>query len=72
MNEKNEKLWSTWWWEIIGEESDLCGEEFFTELEDATKADHIAYVHALFPNEEVRCIGKVTAYEAEMMGLDTY
>ena len=72
MNEKNERNWSTWWWEIIGEESDLCGEEFFTELEDATKADHTAYVHELFPNEEVRCVGKVTAYEAEIMGLDTY
>ena len=27
-------MWTTYWWEIVGEESDLCGEEFFTALED--------------------------------------
>ena len=66
------KKWTTYWFEIIGEGSDLCGEEFFTELENATKEQHIAYAHEVFPDEELRCIGKVSAAEAEMMGLDTY
>lgn len=66
------KKWTTYWFEIVGEDSDLCGEEFFTELEDATKEQHIAYAHEIFPDEKLRCIGKVSAVEAEMMGLDTY
>lgn len=63
---------STYWFEIIGEYSDLCGEEFFTELVNATKEQHIAYAHEIFPNEEIKCYGKVSSFEAEMMGLDTY
>lgn len=64
--------WTTYWFEIIGEDSDLCGEEFFTELENATKEQHIAYANKIFPNEKLRCIGRVSRAEAEMMGLDTY
>ena len=63
---------STYWFEIVGEDSDLCGEEFFTELEDAEKGDHIAYAHEIFPNEKIRCLGPVTAFEAEIMGFATY
>ena len=63
---------TTYWFEIVGEDSDLCGEEFFTELEDGTRDTHIAYANQLFPNEQIRCLGKVNATEAEMMGLDTY
>ena len=64
--------WTTYWFEIIGEDSDLCGEEFFTELENATKEQHIAYANQIFPNEKLRCLGRVSGAEAEMMGLDTY
>lgn len=64
--------WTTYWWGIEDEDSELCGEEFFTELENADKAMHRAYVKELFPNENPRCYGKVTEEEAEMMGLDTY
>lgn len=65
-------MWTTYWWEIVGEESDMCGEEFFTELKDANAIDHIKYVKNLFPGEEVHCLGMVSAADAEMMGLDTY
>lgn len=65
-------MWTTYWWEINDENSDLCGEEFFTELKDATKEDHEKYVLEIFPNEKPKCLGKVTEEEAEMMGLDTY
>lgn len=66
------KNWTTYWWICEDEESDMCGEEFFTELENATKEQHTKYVKDLFPNETFRCLGKVSAAEAEMMGLDTY
>lgn len=65
-------MWTTYWWGITDEESSLCGEEFFTELKDADYIDHLIYVQELFPNEKVKSYGKVTEYEAEMMGLDTY
>lgn len=65
-------MWSTYWWEIVDEDSELCGEEFFTELKDADYIDHVIYVQELFPEEKVKSLGKVSAEEAEMMGLDTY
>lgn len=65
-------MWSTYWWEITDEYSELCGEEFFTELKDADYTDHLAYVQELFPDEKVKSLGRVTEEEAEMMGLDTY
>jgi len=65
-------MWTTYWWGITDEESDLCGEEFFTELENASFTEHLIYVKGLFPNENPKCYGKVTEEEAEMMGLDTY
>lgn len=65
-------MWTTYWWTIDNEDSELCGEEFFTELKDATYEQHINYVCELFPNENPRCLGKISAEEAEMMGLDTY
>ena len=33
-------MWTTYWWAIEDENSDLCGEEFFTELRDASKDEH--------------------------------
>ena len=64
--------WTTYWWTITGEDSDLCGEEFFTELENADALDHKKYAQSIFPNERLHCLGMVTEYEAECMGLDTY
>ncbi len=69
-------MWTTYWWIIEDEESELCGEEFFTELQNATRAQHRIYVKELFPNENPRCLGQVSEEvsdeEAEMMGLDIY
>ena len=65
-------MWFTYWFEVIDEESDLCGEEFFTELPDAMKAAHIAYAKSIFPGVKLHCLGAVSEYEAEVMGLDTY
>lgn len=65
-------MWTTYWWTITDEESDLCGEEFFTELPDATKATHVEYVKSIFPDVDLLCLGRVSQEEAEMMGLDTY
>lgn len=64
--------WSTYWWICEDENSEICGEELFTELENATYHDHVMYMCELFPNENFRCLGQVTQAEAEMMGLDTY
>ena len=64
--------WTTYWWAINDENSDLCGEEFFTELEEGTKEQHKAYAKEIFPNEKLTCYGQVSTVEAEMMGYDTY
>lgn len=64
--------WYTYWWEMDNEDSILCGEEFFTELKTPDKEEHRKYAQSIFPNESLKCLGKVTETEAEMMGLDTY
>ena len=66
------KHWTTYWFEIEDENKDFYGEQFFTELENGTKEQHIKYANECFPNTEIRCIGRVSSFEAEMMGLDTY
>ena len=64
--------YTTYWWTITGVDSDLCGEEFFTELKNADISDHKKYAQKIFPNERLHCFGTVTEEEAEGMGLDTY
>lgn len=64
--------WTTYWWAVEDEESDIDGEEFFTELQNADAHKHKQYAHELFPNVRLRCFGEVSQEEAEMMGLDTY
>ena len=66
---------NTYWFGIVGEDSDLCGEEFFVEVEapkEIAKAIAITRAYEIFPHEEIECYGYVTETEAEMMGLDTY
>ena len=63
---------TTYWWAITGEDSDLCGEEFFTELDNADKKQHREYAESIFPGEKLTCYGKISEAEAEAMGLDTY
>ena len=65
-------MWTTYWWGIEDEDSYLYGEEFFTELKNATKEEHEKYAKEVFPNEKLVCYGKVSEEEAEMMGLDTF
>lgn len=60
----------TYWFEIITEDSELCGEEFFVEANTMHEAHEI--VDTYFPNEDTLCHGKVSEVEAEMMGFDTY
>lgn len=64
--------YTTYWWTITGVDSDLCGEEFFTELKNADILDHKKYAQKIFPNEKLHCFGKVTEEIAESLGLDTY
>lgn len=61
---------NTYWFEVVGEDSILCGEQFFVEADNYDEAH--AIVNEYFPNEEITCYGKVSEYEAEMMGFDTY
>lgn len=60
----------TYWFEIIGEDSILCGEEFFVEEETLGKAWDL--VDEYFPDEVTLYKGIVSDFEAEMMGYDTY
>lgn len=61
---------SDYLFEIVGEDSYGCGEEFFVECDTEAEAWQIA--EANFPNEELRCWGKYSIEDAEIMGLDTY
>lgn len=66
---------TTWWFAITGEDSDLCGEEFFVEVYttlDKAKAEAIHMAERIFEGEQLICYGRVSQVEAEMMGLDTY
>ena len=66
---------TTWWFGIEDENSNLCGEEFFVEVnvpKDRAKACAKKQAEKIFPNEKLICYGRVGFAEAEMMGLDTY
>lgn len=68
-------MWSTWWFEIVGEDSELCGQQFFVEVDiplDKAKREAIQRAHIEFPNEKLTCYGRVSQTDAEYMGLDTY
>ena len=68
-------MWSTWWFGLNDENSDLCGEEFFVEVNvtlDKAKAEAMKQAKKIFPGEKITCYGRVSEFEAEMMGLDTY
>jgi len=66
--------YTTWWFEVTDEDSDLCGEQFFVEVGPSehplSKAWEIAVEN--FGDIEMKCVRRVSAFEAEMMGLDTY
>lgn len=56
--------------EIIGEESEICGERFFVQAETREEADEIR--EEWFADEEVECLGEYTDEYAEILGYDTY
>lgn len=60
--------------EVVGEDSDLCGENFFVEV--AMEDDYLATAWDIavenFPNEELECLGSFPPALAEMFGYDTY
>jgi hypothetical protein len=60
--------------EVVGEDSDLCGEEFFVEVVMEEDYRSAAWEIAIenFPNEELRCLGAYPPALAEAMGYDTY
>ena len=66
---------TTWWFGIEDENSDMCGEEFFVEVNvpmDRAKKCAMKIAKENFPKEILKCYGRVGQAEAEMMGLDTY
>ena len=65
----------TYWFTVVGIDSDLLGEEFFVEIKserETAKQNAIKYAQEIFPNEKLKCLGRVSDFEAECMGLDTY
>lgn len=61
--------------EVVGEESDLCGEQFFVECDTVAEAWQTVaenFGTAMIVNDEIKCIGKYTPEEAEWLGYDTY
>ena len=56
--------------EIIDEDSDACGEQFFVECESLRKAREIVYEN--FPDVAVKFCGLYSIAEAEILGYDTY
>lgn len=64
------------WFGVIDEDSDLCGEEFIVEVDAGYENDPLALAWDIaaenFGDVKMKCYGCISAFEAEMMGLDTY
>ena len=56
--------------EIVGENSNCCGEQFFVECDTLEEAWTIVYAN--FGDEEIKYCGRCSIDEAEAIGLDTY
>lgn len=67
-------MWIDYLFEVVGEDSDYCGEEFLVEVEGGVDSVKTAWSIAKenFPNETMKCYGPFSVEEAEIMGLDTY
>lgn len=63
-------MYKNWWFEIVGENDELCGEEFFVYETDRKKAWDTARIY--FPFEELVCHGAFDDEFADNLGLDTY
>ena len=66
--------WVDYWFVVITDGGDLEGEEFLVEVRNDIDAHDMAWDIACenFPNEDLRCYGRISVEEAEMLGLDTY
>lgn len=68
-------MYVDYWFEVVDEESDLCGEEFFVEVR-TDEIDTLAVAWDIarenFPNERLKCYGRISEEQAEMLGYDTY
>jgi hypothetical protein len=64
------------WFGVIDEDSDLCGEEFIVEVDAGYENDPLALAWDIaaenFGDVKMKCYGCISTFEAEMMGLDTY
>ena len=60
----------TFWFEVVDEDSENCGEQFFVESDSLEMAWDIAVEN--WGDTKLDCLGKVSYYFAEMMGYDTY
>ena len=61
--------------EVVSEYSELCGEQFFVECNTVAEAwQTVAEIFGIdiIINEEIKCVGKYTPEEAEILGYDTY
>lgn len=62
--------------EVIGEDSPICGENFFVEVDTDYEDDPraIAWEIAVeyFPDEKLECLGAFPPSLAEALGYDTY
>lgn len=65
-----------YWFEVVDEDSDLCGEEFLVEVDREYEPDPLAVAEEIaaenFPDVKLTCHGALSPFQAEMMGLDTY
>lgn len=59
-----------YWFGVVGEYDEHCGEEFLVAAISAYEAKSMA--KGLFPGEEIKAYGSVSEFESEMMGLDVY
>lgn len=57
-------------YEIVGEESEFCGELFFVQCDTFKEAEEILKIY--FTDEKLHYIGLFDDEEAEAMGYDTY
>ena len=59
-----------YWFGVIGEYDEHCGEEFIVAAASYKEAK--STVKSLFPGEQVQLYDQVSEFESEMMGLDVY
>lgn len=74
MQEKTRIKWVDFLFEIVDENSDFYGEQFFVEVKESAESKKEARKIAKenFPKSRFRITGPYSSEYAEMVGLDTY